>query len=75
VLQVGRIETPLRRPRWPWEVALVAFEISRRHSFSEDMAHVPDDVTVHVLPTGRAKPLSCTDPSQPRTDYLSRQKG
>lgn len=75
VLQVGRIETPLRRPRWPWEVALVAFEISRRHSFSEDMAHVPDDVTVHVLPTGREKPLSYTDPSQLRYSDPSKAAG
>jgi len=66
VLQVGRIEAPLQRPRWPWEVALVAFEISRRHSFVEDMARVPDGVTVHVLPTGRADPLSYNDPSQLR---------
>src|SRR5262245_37056821 len=33
VLQVGRIEHPLRPPRWPWEVGLVAFEIARRHRF------------------------------------------
>ncbi len=66
VLQVGRIEAPLQRPRWPWEVALVAFEISRRHSFVEDMGRVPDDVAVHVLPTGREQPLSYNDPSQLR---------
>lgn len=66
VLQVGRIEAPLRRPRWPWEVALIAFEISRRHSFVEDMARVPDGVTVHALPTGRDEPLSYNDPSQLR---------
>lgn len=66
VLQVGRIEAPLRRPQWPWEVGLVAFEISRRHSFAADMARVPDGVTVHVLPTGRVEPLSFNDPSQLR---------
>jgi NTE family protein len=66
VLQVGRIEAPLQRPRSPWEVALVAFEISRRHSFVDDMARVPDGVTVHVLPTGREEPLSYNDPSQLR---------
>lgn len=63
VLQVGRIEAPLQKPRWPWEVGLVAFEISRRHSFLEDMANVPDGVSVHVLPTGRDEPLSYNDPS------------
>jgi NTE family protein len=52
VLQVGRIETPLTRPTRPWQVGLVAFEIARRHRFAEEMAELPDDATVHVLPTG-----------------------
>jgi NTE family protein len=52
VLQVGRVEKPLRPPRRPWEVGMVAFEIARRHRFAADMASLPDDVTVHVLPTG-----------------------
>jgi NTE family protein len=52
VLQVGRLERALRPPRWPWEVGLVAFELARRHRFQFDMANLPDDVTVHVLPTG-----------------------
>jgi len=56
VLQVGRIERPLEPPRRPWEVAMVAFEIARRHRFAADMAAVPDDVTVHVLPTGDPEP-------------------
>jgi len=55
VLQVGRIEQPLEAPNRPWEVALVAFEISRRHRFSEALATVPDGVTAHVLPTGDPK--------------------
>jgi NTE family protein len=52
VLQVGRIESPLSVPTRPWQVGLVAFEIARRHRFHEDMSSLPDDVTVHVLPTG-----------------------
>jgi NTE family protein len=52
VMQVGRVEQPLRPPRKPWEVALVAFEIARRHRFAADMASLPDSVTVHVLPSG-----------------------
>jgi NTE family protein len=52
VLQVGRIEQPLEPPRRPWDVAVVAFEIARRHRFASDMAAVPPGVTVHVLPTG-----------------------
>ena len=56
VLQVGRIEQPLVAPTRPWEVALVAFEIARRHRFAADMARLPDDVVVHVLPTGDEVP-------------------
>lgn len=52
VLQVGRIERPLAVPKRPWEVAQVAFEIARRHRFARDVASLPDDVRVHVLPTG-----------------------
>ena len=56
VLQVGRIEHPLRAPRWPHEVALVAFEIARRHSFASALANLPSDVELHVLPTGGQGP-------------------
>ncbi|MFS4108056.1 patatin-like phospholipase family protein [Streptomyces sp. PD-S100-1] len=52
VLQVGRVERPLTPPRAPWQVALVAFEIARRHRFARDMADLPPGVTVHVLPSG-----------------------
>jgi NTE family protein len=52
VLQVGRIERPLTVPKRPWEVAQVAFEIARRHRFARELAALPDDVRVHVLPTG-----------------------
>jgi len=56
VLQVGRIERPLVAPKRPWEVAQVAFEIARRHRFARDMATLPPDATVHVLPTGADDP-------------------
>jgi NTE family protein len=52
VLQVGRIERPLKAPTKPWEVAMVAFEIARRHRFARDMASLPDTAEVHVLPAG-----------------------
>jgi len=52
VLHVGRIERPLAVPRRPWEVGLVAFEIARRYRFHEEMAALPDNVRVHVLPAG-----------------------
>ena len=56
VLQVGRIEEPLRPPRLPHEVAMVAFEIARRSSFASAMEELPDGVDVHVLPTGGTAP-------------------
>jgi NTE family protein len=56
VLHVGRIDRPLSPPKRPWEVAAVAFEIARRHRFSADMAALPPDVTVHVLPAGDTAP-------------------
>jgi NTE family protein len=50
VLQVGRVDRPLRPPRKPWEVARVSFEIARRHRFHREMAALPEHVTAHVLP-------------------------
>lgn len=50
VLQVGRVERPLKPPRKPWEVARVSFEIARRHRFVRELAELPDDVECHVLP-------------------------
>lgn len=52
VLQVGRVEQPLTPPRRPWEVGVVAFEISRRHRYVHEMESIPDGVEVHVLPSG-----------------------
>lgn len=52
VLQVGRVDRPLRPPRRPWEVARVSFEIARRHRFVREMAALPQGVRAHVLPTG-----------------------
>jgi len=52
VLQVGRVDRPLKPPRKPWEVARVSFEIARRHRFHREMAALPEGVTAHVLPVG-----------------------
>jgi NTE family protein len=52
VLQVGRLEQPLKPPRRPWEVGLVAFEVARRHRFAHDLHSLPEDLELHVLPTG-----------------------
>jgi NTE family protein len=50
VLQVGRIDRPLKPPRRPWEVARVSFEIARRHRFVRELEELPDGVECHVLP-------------------------
>jgi NTE family protein len=50
VLQVGRIDRPLKPPKKPWEVARVSFEIARRHRFARELSELPDDVEAHVLP-------------------------
>ncbi|MCA1726574.1 MAG: patatin-like phospholipase family protein [Actinobacteria bacterium] len=55
VLHVGRIERELVAPRTPLQVAMVAFEIARRHRFARDLATLPQGVTAHVLPTGEPK--------------------
>lgn len=56
VLHVGRIERPLTAPKNPWQVAMVAFEVARRHRFARDLASLPQDVIAHVLPSGDANP-------------------
>jgi NTE family protein len=52
VLHVGRIERPLTAPKNPWQVAMVAFELARRHRFARDLASLPKGVEAHVLPSG-----------------------
>jgi NTE family protein len=50
VLQVGRVDRPLKPPRRPWEVARVSFEIARRHRFHRELEELPASVEAHVLP-------------------------
>lgn len=69
VLHVGNIDTPLRVPRNAWDVAFVAFEISRRHRFHTDMEDLPEGVTIHVLPTGLDSHAKFNDPSKLRYNH------
>ena len=62
VLQVGRIDRPLKAPRKPWEVARVSFEIARRHRFAREMSELPEGVEAYVLP---ARGTSSRDDSLP----------
>jgi NTE family protein len=64
VLQVGRIEQPLRPPRKSYEPALIAFEIARRHRYAHAIERLPEGVELHLLPSGN--PLSFDDSRQLR---------
>lgn len=64
VLQVGRIESPLRAPERLYEAALISFEIARRHRFATTMRNLPEGVEVHLLPTG--SPVAWDDRRQLR---------
>lgn len=64
VLQVGRLESPLRPPERLYEAALISFEIARRHRFSTTMERLPDDIGVHLLPSG--SPVAWDDRRQLR---------
>ncbi len=61
-LQVGRVEAPLRPPRRLHEAALLSFEIARRHRFRTGLRRLPEDVELHVLPSGN--PLEFDDRRQ-----------
>ena len=52
VLQVGRIESPLRAPKRLHEAALISFEIARRHRFGSGVERLPEGVEHHMLPSG-----------------------
>jgi NTE family protein len=75
VMHVGRVDRPLEVPRWPWEVGLVAFEIARRHRFVGDLADLPEDIEVHVMPTGQGEPPAYTDLSQLRYRDMTKVRG
>lgn len=62
VLQVGRLEQPLRRPKALHETALIAFEIARRHRFATLRERTFEGVDVHILPS--ANDVQFDDPRQ-----------
>jgi NTE family protein len=66
VMHVGRVDRRLEAPKNLIEVAMVAFEVARRHRFARDMANLPAGVVAHVLPTGEENPPRFSDLSQLR---------
>jgi NTE family protein len=66
VLHVGNVDVPLEVPERAWDVAMVSFEIARRHRFHRDLQTVPAGVTVRVLPTGSDRSDRFNDPRRLR---------
>lgn len=66
VLQVGHVSEPLDLPTNPFDLAMVTFEVSRRHRFLGEIAAVPEHIDVHVLPTGEEGQGRYNDPSKLR---------
>lgn len=62
VLQVGRIESPLRPPQRLHEAALISFEIARRHTYHTAVANLPEGIGLHLLPSGN--PVAFDDARQ-----------
>lgn len=63
VLHVGNLDRPWIEPRRPMDAAIQAYWIARRQRLQRDLAGVPSDVDVIVLPRG--------DPPEPRFDDFS----
>ena len=72
VLQVGRIEAPLRPPERLHEAALIAFEIARRHRYATTVQDLPEGIDLHLLPS--ANKVSFDDSRQRKWRDVSSTK-
>ncbi len=61
VLQVGAFSRPRPEPRRPLDVAIQSYWIARHHRFKRELAAMPDDVDVHLLPTGQTPAMRYND--------------
>jgi NTE family protein len=61
VLQVGAFSRPRPEPRRPLDVAVQSYWLARHHRFKADLAAVPHDVAVHLLPTGTTPAMRYND--------------
>jgi NTE family protein len=50
VLGLGRLSREWAEPRRPFDAAVEAYWVARRHRFQRDLDAMPDDVTIHMLP-------------------------
>lgn len=61
VLQVGAVSRPRPEPRRPLDVAVQSYWIARHHRFKTDLAAVPPDVVLHLMPTGQTPTMRYND--------------
>jgi NTE family protein len=61
VLQVGAVSRPRPEPRRPLDVAVQSYWIARHHRFKSDLAAVPTDVVLHLMPTGQTPTMRYND--------------
>jgi len=64
VLHTGTFERPRPEPRRPFDMALHAYWIARRARFRRDLAALPPDIDLVLLPTGKAPALRYNDLSK-----------
>jgi NTE family protein len=61
VLQVGAFSRPRPEPRRPLDVAIQSYWIARHHRFKRELAAMPSNVDVHLLPTGQTPSMRYND--------------
>jgi len=64
VLHTGTFDRPRPEPRRPFDMALHAYWIARRARFQRDLALIPPDVEVVILPTGDPQAVRFNDLTQ-----------
>jgi NTE family protein len=61
VMEVGRLSRSWEEPSRPVRMAVEAYWVARRHRFQQELAAVPDDVTLHLLPHRSPRDLKFHD--------------
>ncbi len=64
ILQVGGVDRPRPDARRPLDMARLAYWVARRHRLLEDLARIPADVEVVILPNGDPDPVRYNDLSR-----------
>jgi NTE family protein len=61
VLQVGMFSRPRPEPKRPLDVAIQAYWIARHHRFKRELAAMPPEIELHLLPTGETPLMRYND--------------